>query len=258
MLLQPKPPQPRKLEGWAAKVQPSYGIQYVDLNPFYPPKSKAPISTEIDADARPGWRQPDPPAVNREVLADGSRRQRCGHLRDGTHDRRDERVRIGSRPRTVIAYVWIRKISNSLSDSGDHPLSGRTVRSKHDLWRAPEPSAIRNEAVYPNRFTPSGVVEPTVCGGTLFLHNDPAVRGDNSTPPHRTGGKDADDRTKVRSHGRQQSGARPICRLPVRDPVIHQIENRRESDRNQKENNETECQNVNQLSFPSQAQPLQS
>jgi hypothetical protein len=99
-LLQPEPPQPRKLEGGAAKVQPSYGIQYVDLNAFYPPKSKAPISTEIDSDACPGWRQPDPPAVNREVLADGSRRQRCGHFRDGTHDRRHKRVRIGSRPRT--------------------------------------------------------------------------------------------------------------------------------------------------------------
>ncbi len=32
-------PQPRKLEGGAAKVQPSYGIQYVDLDAFYPPKS---------------------------------------------------------------------------------------------------------------------------------------------------------------------------------------------------------------------------
>jgi uncharacterized protein (DUF736 family) len=38
-LLQPEPPQPRKLEGGAAKVQPSYGIQYVDLDAFYPPKS---------------------------------------------------------------------------------------------------------------------------------------------------------------------------------------------------------------------------
>jgi len=47
MLLQPKPPQPRKLEGWAAKVQPSYGIQYVDLNPFYPPKSKAPYPPRL-------------------------------------------------------------------------------------------------------------------------------------------------------------------------------------------------------------------
>jgi len=32
---------------------------------------------------------------------------------------------------------------------------------------------------------------------------------------------------------------------------------RRDSDRNQKENNETECQNVNQLSFPSQALSFQ-
>jgi hypothetical protein len=85
-LLQSEPPQTRKFEGGAAKVQPSYGIQYVDLNAFYPSKSEAAISTEIDADPCPGWRQPDPPAVNREVLADGSRGQRCGHLWDGTHD----------------------------------------------------------------------------------------------------------------------------------------------------------------------------
>ena len=55
-LLQPKPPQTRKLERRAAKVQPSYRVQQVDLNAFNPPKSKAPISTEIDADACAGWR----------------------------------------------------------------------------------------------------------------------------------------------------------------------------------------------------------
>src|ERR1700676_1066068 len=128
VLLQPEPPQTRKLEGGAAQVQPSHGIEYVDLNAFYPSQSKAPISTEIDADACAGWRQPDPPAVNREVLADGRRGQRCGHLRDGTHDRRDKRVRIGPRPDTVVVYIRIRKIPNRLAASA-WPISTSAIAS---------------------------------------------------------------------------------------------------------------------------------
>ena len=206
-LLQPEPPQTRKFEGGTAKVQPSYGTQYVDLNAFYPSKSEAPITTEIDANACAGWRQPDPAAVNREVLANGGGGQRCGHLWDRTHDRRDKRVRIRPRPDTVVAHIRIGKIPNGLADSGDHPLSRRTVRSKYDLWRAPEPSAIRNEAIYPNRLAPSRVVEPTICGGTRFLYNDPAVGSDNSTPPHRAGGKDAYDCSIVLPRRAQQSCA---------------------------------------------------
>ena len=57
-LLQPEPPQTRKFEGGTAKVQPSYGTQYVDLNAFYPSKSEAPIATEIDADPCPVALQP--------------------------------------------------------------------------------------------------------------------------------------------------------------------------------------------------------
>src|SRR6202790_1083538 len=127
-LLQPKPPHTRKLERRAAKIQPSYRVQQVNLNAFNPPKSKAPISTEIDADACAGWRQPDPPAVNREVLADGRRGQRCGHLRDGTHDRRDKRVRIGPRPDTVVVYIRIRKIPNRLAASA-WPISTSAIAS---------------------------------------------------------------------------------------------------------------------------------
>jgi hypothetical protein len=205
-LLQPEPPSPGSLRAGRRKSSPATAFSMLTSTPSTHPRVKPPYPPRLirtlarDGDSpihRRSTGKSLPMAVGGSVAAISGTALMIavtnvfelgpGHAR--------------------VAYVRIRKISNSLADSGDHPVSRRTIRSKHDLWRAPEPSAIRNEAVYPNRLTPSRVVEPTVCRGTRFLHDDPAVGSDNSPPPHRTGGKDADDRSIARPHWRQQSRA---------------------------------------------------
>ena len=95
--------QPWQLEGGPPEIDTGDGAENVDLDSFYPSHHQSRISPDIDPNSAPGGCHPDPPALDREILADCRRWQHDGDLGNGAHHRRYEGVRIRSWPNAIVA-----------------------------------------------------------------------------------------------------------------------------------------------------------
>jgi hypothetical protein len=111
-----------------------------------------------------------------------------------------------------------------------------------ELWESIAPVTL----LFPILLWLAAGCQPVFAAGAAFIERKREPRGSRQFPA-------------TAPYGRKRCGRlvrRPappgatILRLSG-SAVFHHIENSRDSDRNQKEKNETECQNVNQLNFPS-------
>jgi hypothetical protein len=51
--------------------------------------------------------------------------------------------------------------------------------------------------------------------------------GDDPAPMYGARGKNTDDRSHIRGRWRQQSRTGAICRSPIPEPAVHQVDSRR-------------------------------
>jgi hypothetical protein len=154
------------------------------------------------------------------------------HLWDGTHDRRDKRVRIGPRPDTVVTYVGYGKFRTASRIGG-------SSAQPQDRPQQIRPLACARTIGHPERSDLSKSACPKPCSRTDYMRWHPLLSQrsscgrDNSTPAHVRAEK---MRTTAPSSCAAGATILRLGGLPssIRDPVIHQIKNRRDSDRNQK------------------------